>query len=50
MGGDVDEEGMEDEEAILQRALQMSIKEAQQPAQATADQTDGAPAQTAQQQ
>jgi hypothetical protein len=29
MGADVDEEGMEDEEAILQRALQMSIKEAQ---------------------
>ena len=43
---------MEDEEAILQRALQMSINEAQKTvAQAASDATSGgAPAQTAQQQ
>ena len=43
---------MEDEEAILQRALQMSINEAQKTvAQAASDATSrGEPAQTAQQQ
>jgi hypothetical protein len=47
-----EEENMEDEEAILQRALQMSINEAQKTvAQAASDATSrGEPAQTAQQQ
>ena len=48
MGAEHEEEGMEDEEAILQRALQMSINDAQKTAgQATPGATEGGSAQTA---
>lgn len=48
MAAEVEEEGMEDEEAILQRALKMSEEEQKVPAAATT--ATGVPAQNAQQQ